>query len=184
MSEVSIFKTLAPYHILTYGTLLGSQVFQSFIGGIVAFRALPRPQFSSLQQKIFPIYFTMQTGLPVILALTYPGVRTALGTATNGISGTLVEANRWSVLAPLATIFVAGIINMAYVGPATTRIMKERKHQETKDGKKSYDPAPHSKNMQTLNKSFGRMHGISSLVNLVCLIATAAYGVTIAGRLD
>ena len=55
---------------------------------------------------------------------------------------------------------------------------------ETKDGKKSYDPAPHSKEMQALNRAFGRMHGISSLVNLTAFLATVWYGFTIAGRLQ
>jgi len=71
----------------------------------------------------------MQTGLPVLLALTYPGVKTILGREGSGIGGTLTDVNRWSVLAPLATMFVTGVINMTFVGPMTTSIMKERKHQ-------------------------------------------------------
>jgi len=184
MPDLSIFASPAPYHIITYGTLLGTQFFQSFVGGIVAFRALPRPQFSSLQQKIFPIYFGLQTALPAVLALTYPGINTALGKAPSSLAGTFSEANRWDVLVPILTVFVTGLINTVYVGPATTKIMKERKHQETKDGKKSYDPAPHSREMQALNRAFGRMHGISSLVNLTAFLATVWYGFTIAGRLQ
>lgn len=76
----------------------------------------------------------MQTGLPVLLALTYPGIRTVLGgTTASSFTGTFAEENRWSVLAPLATMFITGVINVAYVGPATTRIMKERKHQGWRD---------------------------------------------------
>jgi hypothetical protein len=67
----------------------------------------------------------MQTALPAMLALTYPG---ALGAASS-FKGTFAEANRWSVLAPVATIFFAGLANLVFVGPATTSIMKERKHQ-------------------------------------------------------
>jgi len=55
---------------------------------------------------------------------------------------------------------------------------------ETRDGKKSYDPAPHSKEMQKLNKAFGRIHGISSLLNLAGYLATAWYGVSLAERLS
>ena len=32
---------------------------------------------------------------------------------------------------PVATMFAAGLANWAYVGPATTKIMKARKHQGT-----------------------------------------------------
>jgi hypothetical protein len=55
---------------------------------------------------------------------------------------------------------------------------------ETKDGKKCFDPPPHSKEMQQLNKAFGRMHGASSLLNMAALLATMWYGVTLAGRLQ
>lgn len=55
---------------------------------------------------------------------------------------------------------------------------------ETRDGKKSYDAAPHSREMQKLNKSFGRLHGASSLVNLVSFLATIWYGVNLAERLQ
>jgi hypothetical protein len=103
---------------------------KSFVGGIVAFKALPRPQFSSLQQKIFPIYFSLQTALPVVLALTYPGAKAPFSTPSS-LAGTFAEVNRWSVLAPLATVFVTSLINMVVVGPATTNIMRERKHQGT-----------------------------------------------------
>ncbi|PSS22392.1 hypothetical protein M430DRAFT_137592 [Amorphotheca resinae ATCC 22711] len=183
MPDLSILKSPAPYHIITYGTLLGTQFFQSFIGGIVAFRTLSRPQFAALQAKIFPIYFGLQTALPAILAVTYPGARSPRGTAS-GLQGTFAEVNRWSVLAPLATMFVAGLANLLVIGPTTTKIMAERKQQEVKDGKKSYDPAPHSKEMLKLNQAFGRIHGISSLVNLVSFLSTVVYGFHLAGRLE
>jgi hypothetical protein len=55
---------------------------------------------------------------------------------------------------------------------------------ETRDGKRSYDPAPHSKEMLALNKKFGRVHGISSLVNMISFIATVYYGVVLSKRLE
>jgi hypothetical protein len=54
---------------------------------------------------------------------------------------------------------------------------------ESKDGKKCFDPPPHSKEMQKLNKAFGSMHGASSLLNMAALIATVWYGVVLAERL-
>ncbi|KAF4629483.1 hypothetical protein G7Y89_g8663 [Cudoniella acicularis] len=170
MPDLSLFKSPAPYHIIAYGSLLGTQFFQSFIGSVVAYKTLTRPQFSQLQQKIFPIYFGIQTALPVVLALTYPGSGNPLGTAS-GLSGTFAETNRWSVLVPVATMFVTGLVNMVFIGPATTKLMRERKVQETRDGKKSYDPPPHSQEMQELNQAFSKMHSISSLVNLGAFIA-------------
>ncbi|CZS95742.1 hypothetical protein WAI453_001567 [Rhynchosporium graminicola] len=183
MSDISILRTAAPYHIISYGTLLGTEFFQTFIGGIVSYKALARPQFSQLQQKLFPVYFGIQTTLPVVLALTYPASKLGLGTSS-GFRGVLADVNKWSVLVPIATIFVTSLVNMAVVGPATTKVMRERKHQETRDGKKYYDPAPHSEEMQKMNKDFSIMHGISSLLNLVGFISTCWYGVSIAGRIQ
>ena len=57
------------------------------------------------------------------------------------------------------------------------------KKKERKDGKKSYDPAPHSQEMLALNKKFGQLHGISSLLNLATFIMAIVYGVSLSGRL-
>lgn len=76
----------------------------------------------------------------------------------------------------ISTMLVTAVLNLVYVGPQTTEVMRLRKHQETRDGKKSYDAGPHSQEMQKLNKRFGILHGISSLVNLVGFGAMVWYG--------
>jgi len=70
-----------------------------------------------------------------------------------------------------------------FIGPATTNTMKERKHQETKDGKKYWQEGDKSVEMQRLNKRFSVLHGVSSLVNLVGVIATVYYGFVLGDRL-
>lgn len=55
---------------------------------------------------------------------------------------------------------------------------------EKKDGKKSYDPPPHSREMQALNRKFSMLHGVSSLLNLSTFIAAVTYGVTLSSRLS
>jgi hypothetical protein len=146
----------------------------------VAFKTLPRPQFAALQSRLFPIYFSLQTGLPLLLALTYPSASPQIA---NSLTGVLDPANRDAVLIPLVTVFGTAVANLLFVGPRTTRVMQQRKHQEVKDGKKSYDAGPHSVEMQKLNKRFGKLHGVSSLLNLASFLATVAYGVSIAARL-
>jgi len=81
---------------------------------------LARPQFSLLMAKLFPVYFTMQTALPVVLALTFPG---------GGLAGVLEASNRSSALVPIATMFATALANLAVVGPATTKCMEQRKMQ-------------------------------------------------------
>ncbi|KAK0621248.1 hypothetical protein B0T17DRAFT_533397 [Bombardia bombarda] len=171
----------APYHILSYGTLLGTTFFHTFVGGIVSFQMLARPQFAILMAKLFPVYFSMQTALPVVLALTYPATTTT--PSGGGVAGVLDVANRWTVLVPIAAMFATALANLAVVGPATTRCMDDRKMQERKDGKKSYDGPPHSQEMTALNKKFAILHGVSSLLNLGSFIATVVYGFTLAARL-
>ncbi|EGS20696.1 uncharacterized protein CTHT_0025320 [Thermochaetoides thermophila DSM 1495] len=176
------FLSPAPYHILSYGILLGTTFFHSFIGGIIAFRVLPRPQFSALMAKVFPVYFAMQTTLPLIMVLTYPAP--ASFPTLSGVTGVLDPTNRWSVATPLSGAFLTALANLVVVGPATTRVMRERKEQEKKDGKKSYDPGPHSPAMQALNKQFSMLHGISSLLNLGTFLSAVAYGYTLSLRLS
>jgi len=55
---------------------------------------------------------------------------------------------------------------------------------ERKDGKKSYDPPPHSQEMLKLNKKFGKLHGVSSLLNLTTFIASIIYGITLSARIQ
>ncbi|TPX12059.1 uncharacterized protein E0L32_007174 [Thyridium curvatum] len=182
MPESSILLSPAPYHIISYGTLLGTTFFHSFVNGFVQFRVLTRPQFSAVQTKIFPIYFSMQSVIPAILILTFPGTSRTLGNLT-GVAGVLDPSNRWSALAPLATMLGTGLVNLLVLLPATQRVMAARRDQEKKDGKKSWDPPPHSQEMAALNKNFGKLHGISSLLNLSNFIAALIYGVTLSARL-
>ncbi|MCJ1369410.1 hypothetical protein MMC20_000621 [Loxospora ochrophaea] len=178
----SIFTTSKPYHIFSYSTLLGINLYQSFISGPIAYKALSRPSFSQLQQAVFPIYFSLQTGLSVLLALTYPGL---IANLTNGTTTNLLSpSNRTHTLLPMGIIFASSLSNLLFAGPQTTKIMRERKVQETRDGKKSSDPPPHSRAMQSLNKQFARMHGASSLLNLGAFVATVWYGFTLAERFE
>lgn len=104
---------------------------QSFIGGPVAYKVLPRSAFATLQTGIFPVYFGLQTALPLVLAITFPGVRNSLGRSGTGFAGVMDVVNRSAVLVPLATMFLSGLSNLIYFGPATTAAMRERKHQGT-----------------------------------------------------
>ena len=63
------------------------------------------------------------------MALTYPGERDAVGLRNSGLSGVFARENRPGVLLPILTVFMAGLSNLVLVGPATTKIMRERKFQ-------------------------------------------------------
>lgn len=160
------------------------------------FKTVDRASFSAIQQKLFPIYFGIQTVLPGVLALTYPG-NTLIGLA-NGPAGLMSEFARWHSLLPISVMAITGALNLTVLLPLTVDVMKKRRGQGMsnrcshmsytnhsvvkRDGKEWYAEGPHSDEMKTLNRKFGMLHGISSLLNLVTFAAAIGYGFTLGGR--
>ena len=95
----------------------------------MAFRTLPRPQFATLQSAVFPIYFGLQTALPVLVAITYPGSKTGLASGPSSLYGLVAHENRATTLLPIATMFAVGLANLLIIGPATARVKAQRNHQ-------------------------------------------------------
>jgi hypothetical protein len=91
------------------------------------FKTVTRTVFSAVQTNLFPIYFGMQTALPVVLALTFPG-STLLG-LPSGVTGLLDGAVRWNSLVPIAATFITGLVNLVVLLPATQQVMKDRRGQ-------------------------------------------------------
>lgn len=83
----------------------------------------------------------------------------------------------------MAITFAASTINLFIVGPKTTQVMKQRKIQETKDGKKK-DDEEQSDEMKALNKRFEFLHGASAMLGIVAWGATVWYGVRIADGMN
>lgn len=79
-----------------------------------------------LQNHMFPVYFGMQSALPVVIALTYPGLRTVVHNVSPGIAGVLDETVRKNTLVPLATIFVTGVANLFCLMPKAKAIKAQR----------------------------------------------------------
>ncbi|PNS17831.1 hypothetical protein CAC42_3226 [Sphaceloma murrayae] len=192
MSAFASLSDYKAYHIISYGTFVGATFYQSFIAGPVAFKTLPRPMFSRLQQTTFPVFFSLQTILPLVMIFTYPGERVMAAAGKElrinaGLGGILAESNTWTVTLPLAAMLLTSVANLVAIGPLTTKTMKLRHHQgerfETRDGKKSYDAGPHSQEMQRLNKKFGVLHGVSTLSNLIGWAGSLYYAFILADRL-
>jgi hypothetical protein len=112
------------------------------------------------------------------MLLTYPRGASSLlpsyflSTSTSLTTSATDTTASWLI----GTMFITALVNWVYVGPKTTEVMGLRKHQETRDGKKSYDAGPHSKEMEALNKQFGVLHSVSTIINLVGLGAMMWYG--------
>jgi hypothetical protein len=110
---------VGPLHLLSFSTLLGTELYQTFIITKVCFRVLPRPAFVRLQGRLFQIYFQGQMVLLLVAAATYP------------------PYGPWSLvrnvkdLALLVGATAAGVANLLVYEPRTRHVMFE----QTKKGK-------------------------------------------------
>lgn len=153
-------------NLLLYSVAFGGGIMHSYIVSPIAFKHLKREEFSNLQNKVFPLYFIGQTALPVLIGLTSP----------------LCPVHVAPVLAVSA---IAGALNYFWVLPVCKNIKEERaklvadkKHEQVVDG----ETVP-TEEFTNLNKSFGKYHGISSVLNLVSLVTLGAYGFFLSKKL-
>jgi hypothetical protein len=132
------------------GIWFGTSIWTTFVAGITMFKNLPRQTFGRLQSKLFPAYFLLNTisTLAMVGSMQQPLI--ALKTTAAGRM--------------LALGLVCNVLNLLYVEPASTKIMFRRYELEN-DNKKDTDE------YKKLAASFGKFHGISSLVNLGALVA-------------
>jgi hypothetical protein len=108
-----LLNILQTIHLLSYSTLLGTTLYQSFILTKLAYRSLPRAAFISLQKAVFPVYFKLQTGLIFLSALTVPpGV------------GSLV-CTPWDWI-PFGVAGVSGVLNLVVYEGRTRGVMLQR----------------------------------------------------------
>lgn len=108
---------LAPFHLLAYSALLGTQLYQSFVMVKIAHRTLPRDAFYSLQKRVFPVYFRTQSLLLLLTAATLP---------PTGPISLVQQKGDWI---PVIVAGITSALNLAMYGPRTSRFMMLRKHQ-------------------------------------------------------
>ena len=151
-------------HLLAFSSWFGCSVWVSFVAGIVMFKTLPRHTFGRLQSRLFPAYFVF-SAVSILVAIA--------------TSGALASPGGEEAAAPysLVVILVCILANLFCFEPATTRVMYQRHAVEKRlgtgheigkirpdDPKKANDPE-----LRALSKTFGMLHGISSLLNLAAL---------------
>ncbi|KAL9600097.1 MAG: hypothetical protein Q9179_003327 [Wetmoreana sp. 5 TL-2023] len=108
---------LAPYHLMLYGTLLGTELYQSFVMTKICYNALPMSAFTTLQKRVFPAYFRLQSILLLLTAATHPPF------------GPLSLVSLPGDLIPLAFGGALAALNLIIYGPRTQEMMVERIHQ-------------------------------------------------------
>ncbi|KIK49634.1 hypothetical protein CY34DRAFT_69470, partial [Suillus luteus UH-Slu-Lm8-n1] len=166
-----------------YGWLYGMSMWVSFFGGIIAFRALPRHQLSTLQHKTFPVYFSSSIGLSSALlglwAYAHPRL---LANITSPLRADVAQAY------VLGAVIALQSCNQLVVGPMTSRQVLKfhlpdstmfQRHKLEKEEGKNYNEPGISAQMKALNAKFGMLHGISSLANLGAVVALTLHGLWI-----
>ncbi|KAF2251715.1 hypothetical protein BU26DRAFT_421834 [Trematosphaeria pertusa] len=168
---MAVFSSfLAPFHLFAYSTLLGTQLYQTFVMVKIAHRALPRDAFTTLQKRVFPAYFRSQSLLLALVAVTLP---------PHGPMSLAREKADW------ISFLVAGVtaaLNLVVFGPRTSRIMMVRKYQEKIDAQTPVDGFVGDE-MKKLNRAFSWNHAMCMHLNLITIGATLWYGWTLASRL-
>ncbi|KAI8468559.1 MAG: hypothetical protein J3K34DRAFT_426860 [Monoraphidium minutum] len=153
-------------HVIAYGALLGTILFNTFVVGLTMFSNMPRQMFGRVQAKMFPKYFSLTTGAALVLIAGHVLSPAGLSLAAPGVTALLTAAG-------------LSILNWLAIEPYVTAQMFARYEIENKASKTSEDEAE----IKRLYKKFGMWHGISSLNNLGVLAAVVAYGWVIASKL-
>lgn len=153
-------------HVLAYGTLLGTLVFNTFIVGLTMFGNMPRQMFGRVQSKMFPKYFSLTTASCLLLLAGHVLSPAGLVLSSPGV-------------VPLLVATALSFLNWLAIEPHVTAMMFARYDIENKTSKTPEDEAE----IKRLYKKFGAWHGISSLNNLGVLCAVVSYGWVIASKL-
>jgi hypothetical protein len=149
--------TLRGGYVLAWGMTFGFQVWQTFIGGIVAFKTrtsfssrlaiadlspVPRQTFGLLQSRVFPVYFLSNTLLATALLTLDFKLRPDLITNFKRLPlATLLALNSrhfWTSTAGLGVVTMAmNLVNGVWVAPKTSEVMFERHRLERLEGRVS-----------------------------------------------
>jgi len=145
----------------------------TFIGGVITYKTLPRQQFGSLQQRLFPVYFKLNA--IVSSGLLFAWIRNHSTVVAQLAHPTVPDVSQAYALGVVA---FAHTLNIVWFGPVTSKLLTVRYKLEKEEGKEAFDPNA-STDMKKLNAKFARLHGYSSLANLIAFLALAFHGLWI-----
>ncbi|KGO40445.1 protein of unknown function DUF4149 [Penicillium expansum] len=165
---LNVVGNLLPYHLLSYGALLGTELYQSFVNTKICYQELPMKQFILLQKRLFPIYFGTQVGLTALTAATHPPY-----------SILSLGQDPWSI-APLAIVGLTGCLNWFIYGPRTTTATFIRRALQESD---NTDANSEGSNVNQANRNFARNHAMAIHLNAIAMIATVFYGFSLSATL-
>ncbi|XP_030052818.1 transmembrane protein 205 [Microcaecilia unicolor] len=160
-------------HLLCLSTAWGMQVWVTFIAGFVLIREVSRHTFGLVQSKLFPFYFYAVLGCSflnlALYAMYHP--RELLS------SGETLQISLFFICMVLAAV------NARWFSPTTTKAMLKMQEIEKEHGlglevglqaqREAYQKLrEQDPKYRGLRQKFFRYHGLSSLCNLVSVLAT------------
>ncbi|KAI9511795.1 hypothetical protein F5148DRAFT_974649 [Russula earlei] len=160
-------------YTLSFSFVFGMSLWVTFIGGVIAYKTLPRQHFSTLQHRTFPIYFKLNALVSTGLLLVW--IRNHSSVITHIAHPTIPDVSQAYALVVAAA---SQALNSLWIGPATGKLLIVRLKLEKQEGKDAHD-ADVSAEMKAMNAKFARLHGYSSLANLVSFLALAFHGLWI-----
>ncbi|HUO57209.1 MAG TPA: DUF4149 domain-containing protein [bacterium] len=138
--------------IFWYGTLL----YFTFIQAPLLFKGLPRDLFGLVQSKLFPAYYLISYICGTVLVVTYH----LLHPLEKYVTQDCVK------ITALCLMLLFSLGQGLWIGPKVAQLRVERQQAEG---------AQDQPKVEALSKQFGKAHGISSLFNLVVILAGAVY---------
>src|SRR5580692_6083860 len=143
-------------HLFTFTFWYGALLYFTCIQAPVLFKTLPRQLFGEVQGHLFPAYYLISYICGTLLVVTYH----LLHPLKNYVPQDCVK------ITALCLMLLFSLGQGLWIGPKVAALRVER--QAATDAKDQPQ-------VDVLSKEFGKAHGISSLFNLIVIIAGTVY---------
>ncbi|HVZ80693.1 MAG TPA: DUF4149 domain-containing protein [bacterium] len=145
--------------IFWYGTIL----FFTFVQAPVLFKSLSRPLFGEVQSHLFPVYYLIGYVCGAVMVVTYH----ILHPLKDYVPQDCVR------ITALCLMLLFSLAQGLWAGPKVANLRLER--QAAEEALQRTNASADQEKVAALSKEFGKAHGISSLVNLLVIIAGFVY---------
>jgi hypothetical protein len=142
-------------HLFTFVFWYGTLLYFTLIQAPLLFKNLPREIFGLVQNKLFPTYYLLSYICGTLLVVSYHFLHPRGWTSADCVKMTALY---------LMLLFSLG--QGLWIGPQVAKLRAERQIAEQ---------AKDSTRVEALSREFGKAHGISSILNLLVILAGMLY---------
>ncbi|XP_076361869.1 transmembrane protein 205 [Tachypleus tridentatus] len=165
-------------YLSSFAIHFGTQIWMTFISGIVLFFKLPRNLFSMVQKQLFPKYFLLNTFLSFVTLITFVGHQ-------SNSSNSEPRVQIWA----LSLCFLIQVVARLYILPVMVGLLEARHAIEKEAGigmeVGRHDPGrlrycPH---YTKLHIQFRKFHILCAIVNMIAIICNVVHMCHLASKL-